>query len=408
MWRRPDGTLPTIGNTSTRAEPARGLSERGASSSLVVLPVRRPDAAAKILPISGYATFWTGLERWPHADGLAQTSVSWSNFRGHGHKHADEMSLVIWAAGREWLASVGYWPYEEPAYKQAVSWGGSNAPHVVDERAETARDTRALAWLSGADTFFLDLERRSEDGGMMRREIVGTAEGRWIVLDVSQVPGTHATRRIWNAGPGLRWRGDGGVYIAGDDTRLSLAVAGNPPISATVQEASRNPFAGWLAVDGRVVAGSAVTVDQRGSGWVVTSLSLGPRDAASLPIVRAEVRSPEHWLVDTGHFQVSRDGGRLRLGDAPAAALTPLPDPSAERLRVAAAYDRALAAYPPSRDLLYYRERATLAVAAATVVQEGAFAWIRRKSRRVAGALRLSSIVAWLAFGAWLGLAYLA
>ncbi|MCC6198199.1 MAG: heparinase II/III family protein [Burkholderiales bacterium] len=406
-WRRPDGTLPSFGDTATRAEPARGLAAQGATAPLVTLPVQRPEAPAQLLPVSGYATFWTGLEGWPQSDRLAQTSVVWSYFRGHGHKHADEMSLVIWAGGREWLSSVGYWPYDDAANKRAVSWGGSNAPHVVGERVDAARDTRALSWAAGEDKFFLDLERRGPDGAVVRREIVGVAGGRWIVLDISRTPGDRATRRIWNAGPGLRWRSEGATYAAGDDTRLALAIASDPPAAATIYSASRDPFAGWLVVDGRVVPGSAIAVEQSGNGWIVTSLALGARGAASHGVPRAQISSPERWSVALGDVDVVREGERLTIGRGTPVVLTPVPDPSTERERLAVAYERAVAAYPTSRDLLYYRKRATLVLVGAAVVQEGGFAWIRRKSRRLAGVLRLVSITAWLALGAWLGLVYL-
>ena len=42
---------------------------------------------------------------------LSQTvDFTWSNFAGHGHKQADEMSLIFWAGGKTWWSNLAIGP----------------------------------------------------------------------------------------------------------------------------------------------------------------------------------------------------------------------------------------------------------------------------------------------------------
>ena len=141
--RRPDGSLPVFGDSGDETYPlgppvAAFDSERRAQK-LAYAPEWRPTEANSVFPVSGLSVWWEGLELWPNAPDLSQTVVTWSNFAGHGHKHADEMSVLFWAGGQTWWSNVGYWPYGNEARADAESWAGSNAPHLVDENSVAPR-----------------------------------------------------------------------------------------------------------------------------------------------------------------------------------------------------------------------------------------------------------------------------
>ena len=76
----------------------------------------------------------------------SQTVMALSFFQGHGHKHADELSILTWAHGKRWLTSTGYWPYGIPGDESAYGWRGSNAPHWVGESANEARASTTVSY----------------------------------------------------------------------------------------------------------------------------------------------------------------------------------------------------------------------------------------------------------------------
>ncbi len=124
--RRPDNTLPLIGDTQIGAEnyppedselpPGKGRKVPTGSGN------RYPSSAFGIYPMAGYAVWWDGLNHWPDVSELNQTAVAWSYYPGLGHKQADEMSVWIWADGHDWWTSAGYWPYDTPG-KQCQDHG---------------------------------------------------------------------------------------------------------------------------------------------------------------------------------------------------------------------------------------------------------------------------------------------
>ena len=114
--RRPDGSLPMVGDTDDEAVPLGPLVSSfdldGRPRDFAYRSDWKPAEAVNLYPVSGYAIWWDGLELWPNPQRLAQTFIAWSNFPGHAHKHADEMSVLFWAGGETWLSNIGYWPYE--------------------------------------------------------------------------------------------------------------------------------------------------------------------------------------------------------------------------------------------------------------------------------------------------------
>ena len=147
LLRRPDGSLPTIGDThgSDRVD----LSVTSADGHGGVTPVdQKGDGASwedyRLFPVAGYSV-WRGGSDQPFTKSVrSHTLVAWSYFPGHAHKHADEMSVILWAGGQTWMTNVGYWPYGREGRAQATSWDGSNAPHLQAEPEDSFRQTHLL------------------------------------------------------------------------------------------------------------------------------------------------------------------------------------------------------------------------------------------------------------------------
>jgi hypothetical protein len=182
--RRPDGSLPPIGDTNPGPDPERPITHRGSDGQAMPLgpkpTVWRPGKGNALYAVAGYAVWWDGLEHWPNA-AMAQTVVAWSYFPGHAHKHADETSVLFWAEGQTWWTNVGPWLYIE-GREEALSWAGSNAPRLAGEWADSRRQARLLQISNDASVRFLELERRVGKSAL-RRQVLHCPPDLWLVLD---------------------------------------------------------------------------------------------------------------------------------------------------------------------------------------------------------------------------------
>jgi hypothetical protein len=429
--RRPDGSLPGIGDTT--GDPTDDSSPAGPLTTRV-LPDRRSEPLAYreswpladpdgLYPVAGYAIWWSGLGVRPEARHPRQTAVTWSYFPGHGHKHADEMSVLLWGAGRTWITSVGYWPYGVPGRARSESWSGSNAPHLVGEPALSARSTRLVGSGWSERLAALDLERRLAGGYVARRQVVHAEPDLWIVADHASGAADATARVQWTAAADLTLRSlvPGSAYRVesnGGDASMSLRLASSPGTVVRELRGSHDPFAGWQVVRGRPLPAGTVLVDQPArDAWAIAVWCLqekGVANRCSDRPIAARFAGDEDWSVDVPGERTSvvvarsAQGVRVSAGAAAPAttALHAAIDVGPARARIRAAYEKAAAKYPRFRDLGYYRLRATYALFAVFGLQEVFFAALcpSRYHRR----LRVAAIVGWLAGGLWLVSVYFA
>jgi hypothetical protein len=203
--RRPDGTLPAIGDTDGASQgdfpPTTAIDSAGKAAPIGPYVDRRPAAPEILAAAAGYWIDWDGLERWPNGSGLGQTVMTWTSPPGPGHKHADELSLEVWADGVAWLTGVGYWPYDDDGRIQAESWRGANAPHLMGEASTSARTTALLAHGRNDEIGALDAERVGPGTYQVRRQVVQVGAGLWVVLDVTS--GGSSSESVWTLSPEL-------------------------------------------------------------------------------------------------------------------------------------------------------------------------------------------------------------
>jgi hypothetical protein len=425
--RRPDGSLPLVGDTGDapdRAGPAIAPLGSGGRAEPLAPPATWPAPEPwSLYPVAGYAVWWGGLA--PSGAGpLSQTLVGWSYFPGHGHKHADEMSVLVWAAGQTWLSNVGYWPYDTPGRAQTESWPGSNAPHLVGEPARSLRTTRLLASGWSPSMAALDLERRRQGGSVHRRQVSHVAPALWIVMDRASGAPADRTRTQWTTSPD--------VQLRATETRnlyrltpkegsgvMTLAFAASPEASVRQLRGSMDLFGGWQVTPRGPTPSDTLVIEQAASGswtitvWCLDSSATTPAACPDRP-VSAELADDENWSVTVPlrpmPLKVWRAGGTLYRqeggrGTTASLVLVSPPDSGPPRAAIRAAFEAVIAKYPRFRDLGDYRLRVVYVLLGVFAIQEVGL-WLRPRALSGSG-LRLALVGLWVVGGFWLTLIYL-
>lgn len=425
--RRPDGTLPMFGNTENSAGKAVHVTEldnQGRASKLFV-PESWGDKQPEFLaPVAGYAVWWSGLEKDGWEEKSNQTVIAWSNFEGHGHKHADELSVLLWGGGQTWWTNVGYWSYGAKYLDKAWSWDGSNAPHIEGENPKIQRKAELLFYGSKKGLSVVDVQRSNADGYVARRQVVHIGDDLWLVLDNVEDALRRTTQYAWTTFPNVSVQEggfDGGYTLRSSMSHASLGVAFLGSNESVIEQlrGSLEPFVGLVAMEREVYESEAFNVRIPGSGWVATvwKMSLyGGNPPQLMKPIMDEWKGPEDWQLSiplaSGDLKIVRGQALVdvRDGETSIASLSLVrPDKGkiAERMLAIKSNFQAAAAEYKGFHLLYpYRLKVTYLIFALFVLQELLFFGVRRFYRRSENTLYLLSSGAWIAVAFWLQFFY--
>ena len=426
--RRPDGSLPSFGDTDGVTDdlgPLIGALDGDRIGALHHAPRSIPGRSLNLYPGAGYAIWWDGLGHWPDPGDLRHTVVTWSYFPGHAHKNADEMSVLMWAGGQPWWTNVGYWPYTMAGRSDAESWAGANAPHLIGESPESSRNTilRSSGWSQRLAV--VDLERSGPGNYRARRQVVHIKPDVWLVVDHVTGDDTLKTITAWTTASNVNLRKDTtpGSYILESrqrSLRLKTFVLSSPGATIREFQGSMSPFAGWHVVDGLPKPAPAFVIEQPArDAWsiVVWSLEAGLRDsprAVALP--RASWNGADDWTVEvptrTGTYELVRDRNRIALSDGQHGVvetldLGPAPDVSRQVATINTAFATVGQAYPRFDDQLRRRTKVTYLLLVVFLGQELFFWFMARKRPAYYLSLRVINLGGWIGVGCWLMLSFL-
>ncbi|WP_319405981.1 heparinase II/III family protein [uncultured Desulfosarcina sp.] len=400
--RRPDGTLPMIGDTGPSGGPWGPRTCRFENNACTGWEDKiswAPVIDSRIYPIAGLAVWWNDLKDWHGTDPLSQTAITWANFQGHAHKHADELSLILWASGYNWWTNIGYYPYGEIYRSHAVSWEGSNAPHLVGEAYDSARTVT----LNRCDNFqglnFIDLSRETQNGFSTRRQVFHLKDHNiWGVLDYVEADPDATVRTIWTTSPeiDLAEHSDGGSYTlkpAGKDIALKAYIIPSAGGSVNVYKGSDKPFAGWVADE----PASAIVVDQTKTGsWTLAVWYLDDQPAMNAPQpIRPKVvefKNARQWRLDipvkNNSIELSRNDDKIHLTrvatgiqDTRELSLSPPPEYRDAQLALEASFVAASRKYPSFSDKIDKRTKASLAILGLFLFQEIGLLLVYKKNK---------------------------
>lgn len=427
---RPDGSLPVFGDTWKRKD-SLGLSwmdldaEGNKRSNLQ--KTHLPRRSEGIYPIAGYSVWWNGLERWPEVRELNQTVIAWSYFPGHGHKHADEMSILLWGGGQTWWTNVGYWPYGVPGRQGAESWSGSNAPHLTNESTQSVRSTR-LRFFGSSDRFaVIDLERQGPKTYQARRQVVHLKPNMWLVVDATKGDETSRTTTIWTTSRNVQVsKGElSGAYdlkSPRSGATLKAFIFGSRNMEMNEARGRSAPFAGWEVEEGVALPTTSIVVEQPAKdSWAVAIWSLENPAGPTLRFTeRPTMQSwdnAEKWEIrlpiEAGLVGVRREGNRITVDGGTAGGegadevtLTEMGDPNDQIAEIRAAYEAAERKFPPFRDFLEYRLKVTALLVAVLLLQEIFFYIYKRAFQKYYAELRGLNLLGWAGVGMWLFIVY--
>lgn len=429
MLRRPDGSLPLLGDTwSVGAEVGplvTTVDSEGRSGILEKKKLWRPGRAEAIYPFSGYSIWIDGWDRWPGPENVGQTVVAWSYFPGYGHKHADEMSLLLWAGGETWWTNVGYWPYQMRGRLEAESWPGSNAPHLAAEPYGSPRKTTLLFHGTSDEMAVVDLERKGPGKYSVRRQVIHLKPSLWAVVDSSTGGTDDRTATTWTSShkaEALKGPIPGAyrLQIPGSPTVLTVFFSGSTGTEITQFRGSLAPFAGWEVVDGVPRSAPAIVLQQPADdSWAVASWSLRTNAAAGLELTgRPDMQNwndAEGWEMvlpeRSGPVRIRRSGNELIVKKEGAGfdkklVLERGPRLDDEFAEVQALFSRAAAKYPRFRNLVAYRWKMTYFLIFIFLLQEVFFIAYRTMRGKYYVFLRALNLSGWAAVGVWLALVY--
>lgn len=426
--RLPDGFLPLIGDTANKPDPLGPLVVQigpdGRASPLHRVFSWRPIEPYSLNPVAGFSIWWDGLDRWPDPRALNQTVITWSHFPGHGHKHADEPSVSLWAAGELWWSNVGYWRYDRPGRSQAESWSGSNAPHLVTEPASSQRSTRLAGSGWSPRLAGVHLERRGPKQYSVHRQVLHLVPNIWVVVDHSKGAIDGTSRTQWTTSPDIRLVAGPapGAYTLepeGSRLRMSLHLLTSPGASVRQIEGSLEPFAGWQVVNGTSKPAPALVIDHPApGGWTILVSCLVTAAPAATPCPeRADghVTGDDDWVLTlrmpSARLALRRASQTIQVDDdrSPRSSQTLTLQPGAdvaprlEELR--RAFAETTGEYPRFKEVMRYRLRVSHGILIVLLVQEVVLA-LPTPIKRHARLFRWLSIAGWAVLGGWLMLVY--
>jgi hypothetical protein len=433
--RRPDGSLPLIGDTKTRTSRRlpviTGKGSCGRYGQFYSKSDWRPVNDFSLYPVAGYSIWWDGIENWPDEGNLAQTVIAWSYFKGQAHKLSDEMSILLWADGRDWWTNIGYWPYATKGRNLAESWSGSNAPHLVSENVPdqitgsyfSDRETGLPAYGHNEYLSAVDLLRTGPGTVEIRRQVIKIKNKLWIIVDYTRANEDEHVATVWTADhklqatEGLTPRSF--VLNTMDEDSQKYLVAwflSSNKSKITRFRGNRDPYLGWQAVDFKAVPTTSIYLEQPAdNSWAVTIWSL--RDSNENAAYNTESpaveqwNGPKQWTISipdiSDRIKIKREADKIIVDDPESRGeiellLEKAPSVSGERAAIRAAYDKSADKYPFFHSAIAVRTKITKLLLLVFVFQEIFFFAYRRYKKRFYISLRALNCLCWIIGGVWL------
>lgn len=260
----PTGLAPLVGDSSAFMGSASSLGITGAAlySLSAGASGLAPSEVDRVFFESGYAFF---RDKWHPAESFDETIYVGfiAAVFSRAHKHCDDLSLILYGYGENWLTDSGYWGYnpEDPFRVFSISPAGHNVVEVDHESYfESYPATRSVnagiklltKFELGATTSTIAGEHRFNPGVLYRREVVYNRPATLSVTDelVAEDGHDHDYALYWHiaADKTVTATTPLDFLVQSNDPggpSMELSVRGASAVSCEVLVGEDAPYQGW-------------------------------------------------------------------------------------------------------------------------------------------------------------------
>ena len=408
--QRPDGSLPTFGDTS--GGPWESASESNSTNHLTAddAQVLKGMYHFSIFPVSGLGG-WRTLS--PEGDTISHASASWAYFQKNGHSHADELSISLWIDSIAELINSGYWPDGTEGREEAKSWKGSNAPHFIGEQELPSRlAPELIAFSDSLELRGLVMLRKAVQGNI-QRQFFQIGKDIWIVLDIFTDMDRHGRGEIiWRVNGNLEHEiKDSGVatWIGKGQENLRGRFLGTRSIKPCPNQMA------YAVISNAVKPVSCIALESESSPSAV--LSIWSTNSSNQQNADESIKfiSANEWEISgigaiTWNKLVRKDNKLTLVGtnnnDVMEVALKEAQDTSMDRLKIDNANLNLGKRFPKYYNLEGYRYRMTYLCIGLAVLQFVFLYFISRRFPRYLNRIVALGAIAWIMLGVYLHTIY--
>lgn len=275
----PNGMYPPVSDTtimSLQTYSANSFDSNFEFAATAGAKGIRPKGLSKVYPKSGYAIYRSDWD-----DKNATYLFFSAAYNNNYHKHSDDLSFVLYAAGSEVISEAGPYSYnyKDPYSQYAYSQFAHNNI-IVDGKSTRRTDhnsktVKIVSHSINSSNFEVEAETGRLAGVRHSRQISITGDPREetiIVTDSLTASETHTYDMLWNVAPGYEpiLHGNGFELFDGESKVLDAIFSAAVPMNVTWHAAEESPaILGWkFPAFGKKKPGGVIRVRFTASGDV--------------------------------------------------------------------------------------------------------------------------------------------
>jgi hypothetical protein len=285
----PGGSLPPVGDTFESDIPKELIdsdqilySHSGGSQGAA------PQELDGFFPDGGEAVF---RDSWHEADRSYGANATYIHMHAayhpeFGHRHADELSFILYSQGRWWITEAGKYGYDEGEHGTFIQSAQAHNGYILNGDPMTSLEKSAVNFVKFEDSHVSTQEiaavratsnRFHEDAEAIRTYVFLRNRRTLVLLDQLNAKAAGEWQGFINLASDLSWVKTGSTIEAVPSAkfplRLSVAIEHSNLEGIQVVKGQQDPLLGWSASDFRKLEPSPVIiVSRRGSDIVAATV----------------------------------------------------------------------------------------------------------------------------------------
>ncbi|MBM7615470.1 heparinase II/III family protein [Alkaliphilus hydrothermalis] len=254
---KPDGKLPTIGDTNDALMEERKIFDHPFLDYVLSQGKEgvRPTATSKVYPVAGIGIFRDKWKTHPNFH-LSTYLFFHAGFHSTTHKHGDDLSFILSALGKDIFIDPGKYNYDKyNKYRQYFRSTCSHNTITVDGKEyrlkeENIGKSKLLGWNLTEEYDWIKGEHTLYEGVRIIREILFIKPNAIVILDSIESGKFHSYQQIFNLAPGItvRKKDYGGFEAVFENKELKILLTQvNPVDKVKSYSASEKPLKGYAS-----------------------------------------------------------------------------------------------------------------------------------------------------------------